>query len=33
MDPEIEIFMLTDGDKSLLGLNFTFIVFSDGTLK
>lgn len=29
MDPEIEIFLLPDGDKSLLGLIFIFIVCSD----
>lgn len=33
MDPEIEIFMLTDGDKSLLGLIFIFIVCCDRNIE
>lgn len=33
MDPEVEIFMLTDGDKSLLGLIFIFIVCCDRNIE
>lgn len=33
MDPEIEIFVLTDGDRSLLGLIPVFVVLLTGILK